>query len=587
MNEVRVQRRLAAILAADVAGYSRMMGRDEAGTLAALREIWANRFNPAVAAHQGRIVKMMGDGALVEFGSAVDAVDCAVAVQAAMAAHNAERPDAEPVLFRIGVNLGDIIIEGDDILGDGVNVAARLETAAPRGGILVSEAVHAQVRGKVGIVFAPAGALALKNIALPVTAWRWGEGEVAAQAAVPRDDGPSVAVLPFTNMSNDPEQEYFSDGISEDIITDLSKVAGLMVVARNSSFAYKGRTSDLRVVGRELGVRSLLEGSIRRVGNRVRIAAQLIDAATGAHLWAERYDRELTDIFAVQDEVTLKIVGALRVTLQPAERALVVGGGTANVAAHDALLRARQFSDGMLKASGGGAGENLLRVISLLEEAIRFDPDYAQAYGYLAMAYMVEYSNRWTKIADPLELALHFSAIALDKDPNEALAYSANAVALTYKRDLDGAKAQVLEALRLNPNFSQAYATKGNIEIFLGHPDAAILILERAIRLDPVYAHLYTHFIGLAHLQAGRFALAAETFRARIRLSPNTDLSRGLLVSALGHLGEVDAAARVWTELKALNPQYSARDHIARLPFRDPADPARIAEGLALAGVAD
>ncbi len=562
MSTPRLQRRLAAILAADVVGYSRLMGADEAGTLGALRAVWADRFNPCVAVHGGRIVKMMGDGALVEFGSAVDAVECAVAVQSAMAERNAEA-EGPAIEFRIGVNLGDIVIEGDDILGDGVNVAARLEAQAPKNGLLVSDAVHAQVRGKVGVTFADAGEIALKNIAAPVRVWRWG-GEAPAPVVVadpsplpvPQvEELPSIAVLPFTNMSNDPEQEYFSDGISEDIITDLSKVAGLMVVARNSSFAYKGRTNDIRVVGRELGVSSVLEGSIRRAGNRVRITAQLIDSRTGGHLWAERFDRDLTDIFAVQDEVTLHIVGALKVTLKPAERARVMGGGTKNLEAHDCILRGREISAELLRTSGSGGAAAVERIIALIERAIELDPEYSEAYAYLAMTYMVEYSNTWTGVSDPLGLAVHFAQIAVEKDPNEPAARNALATALTYRRDLDAARPQSMQAVALNPNFAQGYATLGNLETFMGRGAAAVPLLERAMRLDPVFANLYLHFMGLCHMQSRRFDLAVERLRERIGLAPGTDLSRGLLASALGHLGRIDEARDVWAEVKALKSE--------------------------------
>src|SRR5438046_2683687 len=280
MAKERVQRRLAAILAADVVGYSRLMGADEAGTMAALRGIWSEQLNPAVAAHRGRIVKMLGDGALVEFASAVDAVECAVAFQQAMADHNRQRPGREPIEFRIGVNLGDIVVDGEDIHGDGVNVAARLESQAPKGGILVSDAVQAQIKGKVGIALADAGELSLKNIAMPVRAWRWGgDGPLpeAPKEALASPETPSIAVLPFANMSGDQEQDFFADGLVEDIITTLSKLSGLLVIARNSSFVYKGRAVDVRAVAAELGVRHALDGSVRKTGNRIRITAQVID----------------------------------------------------------------------------------------------------------------------------------------------------------------------------------------------------------------------------------------------------------------------------------------------------------------------
>ncbi len=304
MTEARVERRLAAILAADVAGYSRLMGVDEEGTLAALKAFRREIIDPEITDHRGRVVKTTGDGALVEFASAVEAVRCALEIQRAMAGRNANVPDNRRIEFRIGINVGDVIIDEGDIYGDGVNIAARVETLANPGAICLSENAYQQIKGKLALEVSDMGVHQLKNIAQPIRVFSVRLDGTPERPPLAPPDKPSIAVLPFTNMSGDPEQEYFSDGISEDIITDLSKIAGLMVISRNSCFTYKGRTVDTRTVGRDLGVRSVLEGSIRRSGNRVRITAQLIDAATGGHLWAERYDRDLTDLFAVQDDVT-------------------------------------------------------------------------------------------------------------------------------------------------------------------------------------------------------------------------------------------------------------------------------------------
>ena len=348
MAEERVKRKLAAILAADVVGYSRLMGADEAGTLSALKRHREAIFDPAVAAHSGRIVKLIGDGVIAEFGSVVDAVNCALSVQRS----GAKRPDQStsqpPIVLRVGINLGDVIIEGGDIYGDGVNIAARLEPLAEPGGICVSSIVNESVGNRIDVRFQDGGEISVKNIDRPIRVWKWHPNATIPTAArsntakpEPNSDTASIAVLPFTNMSGDPEQEYFSDGISEDIITDLSKIAGLTVIARNSSFTYKGRSVDVRAIGSDLGVRSVLEGSIRRAGQRVRITAQLTDAATGAHLWAERYDRDLTDIFEVQDEVVERIVGALAVTLTQGEQQRLRRHGTSNVEAYECWLRAR------------------------------------------------------------------------------------------------------------------------------------------------------------------------------------------------------------------------------------------------------
>ena len=347
MVEAHTNRRLSAILAADVVGYSRMMGADEAGTLAALKHHREAVFDPAVAEHNGRVVKLIGDGTLVEFASVVDGVRCAIAIQRAARA----QAEASGIVLRIGVNLGDVIVDGDDIYGDGVNVAARLEPLADPGGICIASIVSESVGKRVDVNFRDGGEVTVKNIERPIRVWKWHPDiDPIAQQVRPaqgssepsKAERPSVAVLPFTNMSGDFEQEYFSDGISEDIITDLSKVAGLLVIARNSSFAYKGKNPDIRAVGRELGVKSVLEGSIRRAGNRVRITAQLIDAADGGHLWAERYDRDLTDIFAVQDEVTRSIVDALKVALTPSEIARISDSPTRNIEAHDLFLKGRE-----------------------------------------------------------------------------------------------------------------------------------------------------------------------------------------------------------------------------------------------------
>src|SRR6516165_3254976 len=345
MAEERVNRKLAAILAADVVGYSRLMASDEEATLAALKRHRQTVFEPAVAAHQGRIVKLIGDGTIVEFASIVDAVNCALSVQRSGDPLRDESLPHPKIVLRIGINLGDVIIEGDDIYGDGVNIAARLEPVAEPGGICISSIVNESIGNRIDARFEDGGQINVKNIDRPIRIWRWHPNSAQASAingrqpnAANLEPHAAIAILPFTNMSGDPEQEYFSDGISEDIITDLSKIAGLMGIARNSSFTYKGRSVDVRTIGRELDVQSVLEGSIRRAGNRVRITAQLIDATSGGHLWADRYDRDLTDIFEVQDDVTRRIVDALKVTLSSGEKERLADTKTSNLAAYDCLL---------------------------------------------------------------------------------------------------------------------------------------------------------------------------------------------------------------------------------------------------------
>jgi len=588
MAEDQTNRRLAAVLASDVVGYSRMMGADEAGALRTLRRHRETLFDPAVTAHKGRVVKLMGDGTLVEFASVVDAVKCALAIQRAI---KAQAPPVGIVL-RIGVNLGDVIIDGEDIYGDGVNVAARLEPLAEPGGVCVASIVNESVGNRIDGAFKDCGEVAIKNIDRPIRIWKWHpdtdavsaqSGQTVAASGKTQPEAPSIAVLPFDNMSGDPEQEYFSDGITEDIITDLSKVSGLMVISRNSSFAYKHKSFDIRTVARELGVRCVLEGSIRRAGNRIRITAQLIDAATGGHLWAERYDRVLTDIFELQDEVTHHIVDALKVKLTPNEEKLIADTPTNNLEAHDLFLQGRA-----LAMSPNINGKVYAQAVEFFTRAITLDPGYAQAHAGMAMMHLFNFHNHW--IGDPnasLRLAGECAAKAIARDPNEPFAYVAAALAAQNLRDYERARAAIETALQLNPSDASAHSASGTLAIFLGEPKAAIEHLERAMRLDPGFSQQYLHFLGLAHLLMGHYETAAAMFKERIRLSPETDTSRSSLASALGHLGEIEEARRVWAELKKINPRYSFAERIARLPFRDPADAAKIAAGLAKAGLPD
>ena len=587
MTEERINRKLAAILAADVVGYSRLMAADEAGTLAALKRHREVVFDPAVAAHNGRIVKLIGDGTIVEFGSVVDAVNCALSVQRRNGALPDEGFGQSKIILRIGVNLGDVIIEGDDIYGDGVNIAARLEPLAEPGGICVSSIVNESIGNRIDVRFQDGGEISVKNIDRPIRVWMWHPGATPLAAAKsnaaksePNGATASIAILPFTNMSGDPEQEYFSDGITEDIITDLSKIAGLTVIARNSSFTYKGRSVDIRTVGRDLGVRSVLEGSIRRADKRVRITAQLVDAATGGHLWAERYDRDLTDIFEVQDDVTRRIVEALKVTLSPAENARLSAGGTSSTDAYDYVLRGRELLLGKTKNR-----ETFEQSAKLFIRALEIDPNYPKAYAALSMAYNLDYQNRWSDSPDSsLPLAKQYAEQAIEKDPNEPFARLVASWAAIFEKDLNRATSEVNTALRLNPNFALAYSNLGSIHNYSGRPLEAIPVLERAMRLDPAFKAQNLHFLGIAHLLAGKYETAAALLRERILLVPGTDFSRVFLASALGYLSEVDEARRVWHELNEINPKYSFREHFSRQPFRQE-DVERVAQGLTKAGL--
>jgi adenylate cyclase len=530
---------------------------------------------------------------LAEFGSAVDAVRCAMEAQDALGKANSTLPENRQINFRIGVHVGDVMVRAGDLFGDGVNIAARLQMLARAGGLCVSGVTYDQVRKILPLEFTDLGAKAVKNIEEPIRAYEV-NAQRGATALVSKvtspifdrrplalPDKPSIAVLPFQNMSGDPDQEYFADGISEDIITDLSKISGLMVISRNSTFTYKGRSIDIRDVGRDLGVRSVLEGSVRRSGNRVRITAQLIDASTGGHLWAERFDRDLSDIFAVQDDVTGQIVRALQVTLSPDEKTRVADGGTKNIDAYDVFLRGRELLFGT--TLNRGVFQQCLQFFS---KALELDPNYSQAYAGLAVSYLYDFQNRWSDNSDnSLVLAKRNIRLAIEKDPGEPIARFIASRVATFEENFDLAKSEAELGLILSPNSSEAYGCLGEICTFSGRPLEAVTRLEQAMRLNPAYKQQYLHLLGVANLLAGKYETAATLLRERIALVPGTDFSRAVLASALGHLGDFDNARRIWRELKDVNPQYSFSEHFARQPYQNKHDVQRIAEGLAKAGL--
>src|SRR6184192_3445285 len=446
-----MERRLTAILAADVVGYSRLMTIDEAGTLAALKSLRKNLVNPKISEHNGRIFKLTGDGILIEFPSVVSAVACAVDIQSAMRTRNATEP-AAPIEFRIGVNIGDVIVEGEDILGDGVNVAARLESIAPVGGITVSQSVRDHVGNRLDLLFEDMGERRLKNIERPIRVYSMSLD--ASAHAQPngtmslRGEKPSIAVLPFLNMSGDPEQEYFSDGITEDIITDLSKVSGLFVVARNTVFTYKGKTAEVQEVAKHLGVNFILEGSVRKAGTRVRVTGQLIHGKDGGHVWADRYDRDLTDIFAIQDEITHAIVEQLKVKLLPQEKKSIGQTPTDNVEAYTYYLRGRQFMQRHSKA-------NYQLARRMFAKAVELDPVYARAHAgiadcdsFLFLHYHLEAS---------VESILATSAKALSLDDKLAEAHASRGLAFSLDRRYDEATAEFEKAIALDSNSFEAH----------------------------------------------------------------------------------------------------------------------------------
>jgi adenylate cyclase len=581
----RVNRKLAAILAADVVGYSRLMGADEAGTLAALKRHREAIFDPAVAAHNGRIVKLIGDGVIAEFGSVVDAVSCALSVQRSSTTIPDLGASQPTIVLRIGINLGDVIIEGDDIYGDGVNVAARLEPLAEPGGICVSSIVNESVGNRIDVRFQDGGEISVKNIDRPIRVWKWHPSAttsaISRSVAKPEPNvaAASIAVLPFTNMSGDPEQEYFSDGISEDIITDLSKIGGLTVIARNSSFTYKGRSVDLRTVGRDLGVRSVLEGSIRRAGNRVRITAQLIDAATSTHLWADRYDRDLTDIFEVQDEVVEKIVGALAVTLTQGEQQRLRRHGTSNVEAYECWLRARALFT-------RGTRESIVEARAMYRRAIEFDHNFAAPHAGLAFAAIADHTSGWAlDSAQALLEAERWARRALELNDQEPVSHMALGNVLLWRRDHKGALAEFARMIALDPNFAQGHTATGLALMYAGEPARALEPFAIAMRLDPHYPDIVLHFLAQANFSLGKYEIAAHQLLDRIARNPSTDASRMLLASCYGHLGRAEDARTVWAELLKVNPDFSLMQRARVLPYKNPDDFQRILEGLAKAGL--
>jgi adenylate cyclase len=578
-----MERRLAAIFTADVAGYSRLVGADEEGTIDRLSAHRRELIEPKIAEHQGRLVKTTGDGVLAEFASPVKAVRCAIDVQHAMAARNADIPEGSRIEFRIGINLGDVVVDDDDIYGDGVNIAARLENIAEPGSVFISRAVRDFVTDTAELVLEDLGERELKNIAKPVQVFRIAapaQAVAASQAPAPAvPQKPSIAVLPFTNMSGDAEQEYFSDGMTEDLITDLSKISALFVIARNSSFAYKGRLVKVQEIGRDLGVRFVLEGSIRKSGNRVRITAQLIDAESGGHLWAERFDRDLTDIFATQDEVVEKIVRALAVTLTQGEEKRLGRRGTANVAAYEAVLRARELL-------GGATRETVAQARAMYQRAIELDASYAVPHAGLAATAVSDYVSDWAD--DPgaeLDQAERWARRALELDESEPFAHMALGHVLLWRRDHDGALAEFRSMIALDPNFAQGHSATGLALMYAGRAAEALEAFALSKRLDPHYPSIVLHYLAQANFSLGNCGTAAKQLLERIARTPGTDSSRMMLAACYGHLGRVEEARAAWAELLKVNPDFSLEQRERVLPYKDPRDFARIADGLAKAGL--
>ncbi|PBB99270.1 adenylate/guanylate cyclase domain-containing protein [Mesorhizobium sp. WSM3862] len=584
-------RKLAAILAADVVGYSRLASADEDRTLARLRALRSDLIDPIIAVHNGRVIKRTGDGALVEFRSVVDAVRCAIEVQNGMVERNAGVPQDRRIEFRIGIHLGDVVEESDgDLMGDGVNIASRLEGVAAPGAICLSEDAYRQVKARLDLSVSDLGSTQLKNIAEPIRVYSLQVGSAGTKAAAtpetaasrPATAAPpklSIAVLPFANMSGDAEQDYFADGISEDIITALSKLSQLFVIARNSSFTFKGQNVHVQEVGSKLGVRHVLEGSVRKSGNRVRITAQLIDATSGGHLWAERFDRDLTDIFAVQDDVTQQIVGALALNLTEGDRQRLAPEYARNTQAYDYFLRGRELWHRLTKETNVAARD-------LLQRAIELDPKFASAHAFLALTHGLDYLNRWS--ASPPESmaqAEEAATRAVTLDDSDPWAHWALAIVKLYTRRHDEAIDEAEHAIALNPNFAEGHVILGEALHYSGRSEEALESYARGKTLNPYFPDVLLHFQALASFQLGRYEEAVDLLLQRLARNAVTDVSRALLAASYGHLGRFAEARGAWQEVLRVNPDYSLDYRRKVLPYKNPADFELIVDGLRKAGI--
>jgi len=549
-------RRLAAILAADVAGYSRLMGADEEGTLERLKALRSELVDPKIAEHHGRLVKTTGDGLLVEFASVVDAVRCAVAVQQAMPERNAGVAPDSRIELRIGINLGDVIVEGDDLYGDGVNIAARIEALADAGGVFVSNTVHDHVRDRLPFVFEDLGEQQVKNIAQPVRVYRVRDANSAGKSpapppppVLPLPDKPSIAVLPFQNMSGDPEQEYFADGMVEEITTALSRIRWLFVIARNSSFTYKGQAVDVKQVGRELGVRYVLEGSVRKAGGRVRITAQLIEASDGAHLWADRFDGSLEDVFDLQDKVASSVAGVIEPALQAAEIARSASRPTSDLTAYDLYLRAYPMF---------WVSAQVPEALQLLEQAIERDPRYGPALAWAAICcYRLLQDGRSVDPETQRRKGHDFARRALEvagDDPN-VLANAADALSW-FGEDIGAMMAVADRALALNPNYARGWHVSGVLRLQAGQPEIAIERGEAALRLSPRARVGSTFFMmGSAHFMCRQFDEAAARLRIAIQENPTFAEPYRVLAACYAHMGRLDDAREIVARLRTITTE--------------------------------
>jgi adenylate cyclase len=584
VNEEGIRRRLAAILSADVAGYSRLMHEDEEATLKSLSACRSS-IDQCIASHEGRIVSTAGDSVLAEFQSALNAVRCAVAMQEGVAACNVSLPDSRKMQFRIGINLGDVIVKDGNIFGDGVNVAARLQEFTAPGSICVSAGVHEQTRGKLPFGFTDLGAQSFKNIAASVRAFRVdatnGAADARAQAGGPgrtaAAEKPSIAVLPFDNMSGDREQEYFVDGIVEDVITELSRYPDLFVIARNSSFAYKGRATDIKKVGAELGVRYVVEGSVRRAGNRVRITVQLIDSSSGHHVWAERYERNLEDVFAVQDEITRMIVATIPGRVEAAQSAQAKRKPPQEMAAYDYLLRAKDLHHQRTKEANAKA-------LEMAEQAIALDPEYAQAHAWrlciIGQNWQRSYGVTKTELSAKAEEALEtLGRMAADEFECHRLLAAIN---LYFFRNFARARFHQERAYELVPNDPRLVSQQGEMKTMLGEAEEAIGWIEQSLKLDPAEAGRRVGYLALAYFCAGRYDEAIKAFQRVTQLQAS---QHAYMAAAYAKLGRAAEAAAALAEARKKDANLSITGMMATLPFAKEADAAHMREALQAAGL--
>ena len=574
MADDRARRRLAAILAADVAGYSRLIGLDEEGTLAAMRGLRREVLDSLLKEHGGRVANTAGDSLLVEFASVVDAVRYAIAMQQAVAARSADLPEERRVLFRIGINLGDVVSEGTDLLGDGVNIAARLESLAAVGGIAISDDAHRQIRDRIDQEWFDSGEQELKNIARPVRVWRWpAEAAPSIAKSAPAAEKPSIAILPFENMSGDQEQQYFSDGIIEDVIAKIAKIPDVLVISRNSSFTYKGKAVKAQEVCRDLGVRYILEGSVRRANERVRITARLIDGRTDAQLWAERYDRDLADIFAVQDDVTERIVSTLAVKLAGGQRR-TARNEPEDPEAYDCVLRGRERYRQYSKEGNAAARQ-------LYERAIELQSDYAEAYAGLAETHLHDWFH-----GDPeaLDRAFALAQKARELDESLPLVYEALSSISLFKRRHEDSVAAAERWLEIEPGNAEAHANLAGILHFAGAPERVAGLIATAKQLNPFYPFYYTLYVGQALFTMRRFAEAAPLIARSVAHNPDALPSQFFLAACYGQLGEVEKARDALAEARRISPDLSIERVKGIASYKRDGDLELLLEGLRKAG---